>query len=49
MKIQNPGSAEGACMTPLKINVIEKSKVTMLPAVCASGNAAMQRWANVEA
>jgi hypothetical protein len=41
MNIQKPGSALGVCRTPLKIVLIMVRMVTRLPAVCASGSAAM--------
>lgn len=41
MKIQKPGRFWGDCITPLKIRVRVKSRVAMLPAVSASGRAAM--------
>ncbi len=48
MKIQNPGSAVGLCRTPLKVNIRENMSVATLPAVSASGIAAMIMCANVE-
>jgi hypothetical protein len=47
MKIQNPGSAVGGCNTPLNVSIMLNSNVAMLPAVSASGMAAMMAWANV--
>ena len=41
MKIQKPGRFWGDCITPLKMRVSVKSRVAMLPAVSASGRAAM--------
>lgn len=47
MKIQNPGRAEGGCITPLKVRDMAKRRTTTALAVCASGRAAMHIWANV--
>jgi hypothetical protein len=48
MKIQKPGKAVGDCSTPLKVSIILKRSVAMLPAVSASGMAAIIMCANVE-
>lgn len=47
MKIQNPGSATGVWKTPLKVNASENMSVAMLPAVSASGRAAISMWAKL--
>jgi hypothetical protein len=49
MKIQKPGRASGVCITPLKIRVMEKRRVRIAEAVCASGKAAIHSCPNVEA
>jgi hypothetical protein len=49
MKIQKPGSAVGVWNTPLKVNVSENMRVATLPAVSASGRAAMSMWAKLDA
>ena len=41
IKIQKPGRAEGGCRTPLNVRVRLNSRVAILPAVSASGMAAM--------
>ena len=48
MKIQNPGSAFGGCMTPLKTVAMMNNNVAMVPPVSASGRAAIMNEANVE-
>jgi hypothetical protein len=48
MKIQNPGSAFGGCMTPLKTRVSMNMSVAMVPPVSASGRAEMTRAAKVD-
>ena len=47
MKIQNPGNAVGLCSTPLKVSIKLNMSVATLPAVSASGIAAMIMCANV--
>lgn len=49
MKSQKPGRASGVWRTPLKVKAMLKRSVAMLPAVSASGRAAMTMWAKVEA
>jgi hypothetical protein len=49
MKIQNPGRAYGGWKTPLKDSAMENINVPILPAVSASGRAAMSMCAKVEA
>jgi len=48
MKIQNWGKAPGAARTPQKINVSEKSKLPIFPAVSAVSMAAMTMVENVD-
>jgi hypothetical protein len=45
--LQKPGSAVGGWKTPLKTRVSENMSVAMLPAVSASGSAAMSMCAKV--
>lgn len=49
IKVQKPGNAFGGCMTPLKTRVIANKPVATLPAVRASGKAAMSRCAKDDA
>jgi len=47
MNIQKPGKAVGLWRTPLNVSIMLNSNVAILPAVSASGMAAMIMWANV--
>lgn len=47
MKIQNPGRAVGGWKTPLNDRAMENISVAILPAVSASGIAAISMCANV--
>lgn len=48
MKIQNPGRADGGCITPLKVKVMMNISVAMVPPVSASGRAEITSEAKVD-
>lgn len=47
MNIQKPGRADGDCITPQNVSIIENRRMTMGLAVCVSGIAAITMWAKV--